>query len=502
MDTIVETKYGKVEGFIENGINKWYGIPYAKPPVGELRFRRSVPCEPWEGVKSCKSFGSKAIQFTKKTNVVVSYFTDTSRVKCESEDCLFLNIWRKHNSSKKLPVYVWIHGGYLHYGDASQSIFDGTNFANEDIVYVNINYRLGPMGCYDFSLYNPDRFDSNCSLSDQITALTWVHENIEAFGGDPTNVTIAGESSGGASVGALLASPATKGLIQKVICQSGLPDGYHTKNTMKKAMDLFLKYLDLTPEEVDKVATIDVDRLKKVTDLMFKTLSRVHPGCYMPGILYGDDLFPEDCYACVKNGYTEGVKLIIGTCKDEGSFFHMVHSYPDTWPRVKEYCEICHFSKNFEEVEKVYENVKSVKQKVIDVNTDLLFLIGSIKLADAQSVVDDVYMYQFNYAPRLLKMIGLNATHGIDVSICSKNTSKDLLWYMSPSKIKEQLEKEMFGSWVNFAKTGDPNGEHLNVKWEKYDDENRKTLYFDEKTKIVENPAKERFELWKEIQYS
>ncbi|OUM62250.1 hypothetical protein PIROE2DRAFT_11506 [Piromyces sp. E2] len=491
MVVIVETKYGKVEGFTEKGINKWFGIPYAEPPVGELRFRRSVPHAAWEGVKPCKKFGSKPIQFMKMVNLPC---------KTESEDCLFLNIWRKNSQDKKLPVYVWIHGGYLHYGDGSDPLFDGSHFAEEDIVYVNINYRLGPMGCYNFSLYNPDRYDSNCTLSDQILALTWVKENIEAFGGDPTNITVAGESSGGCSVCALLTSPKTKGLFQKIICQSGLPDGYPTKKTMKMAMDLYLQYLNITPENIDKIATIDVNRLKKATNRLHKTLSKVHPGCYMPGIMY-DDLLPEDCYDCIRKGYTEGVKLIVGTTLDEGSFFYLLHTYPDTWDKVKEYCDVCNFQKDFSEVEKVYANLKTEKQKVIDVNTDLLFLIGSLKLADCHSKVDDVWMYKFNYPPRLLRMVGLNATHGIDVSVCNKNANKDYLWFMTPSTIKNQLMKEMFGAWVSFAKTGNPNGDHLPVKWEKYDSHQRKTYFFNEKSELVENPAKEKFELWKELKY-
>jgi len=490
MDLIVETKNGKIEGFTEKGINKWYGIPYAKPPINELRFRRAVPCESWEGVKSCKQFQNKNFQFMKGFSI-----SHTP----ESEDCLYMNIWRKNTEEKKLPVFVWIHGGYLHYGEGSNPLFDGCNYAEENVIYINFNYRLGPLGCYNFSYYNKDRFDSNCCLSDQIMALTWIKENIEAFGGDPSNITICGESSGGASVCALLCSPATKGLFNKAICQSGLPDGFHTERSLKFAMDLFLKYLDITPEQIDEVATMDVKRLKKATKLLFKNLSKVHPGCYMPGILH-DDLFPEDCFESIKHGNSENVKLIIGTCLDEGSFFYLTRSYPQNWKKVKEYCDLCKFDKDFSEVDKVYSKIKTEKQKVIDVNTDLLFLVGSIKLADYQSKNNDVWMYQFNYAPRLLKLIGLNATHGIDISICNKNVEKDYLWYMTPSKQKNHLMNEMFGSWVNFAKNGDPNGDHLKIKWEKFDTVHRKTYFFDEQSSLVENPAKERYELWKNLE--
>ncbi|OUM62249.1 hypothetical protein PIROE2DRAFT_11505 [Piromyces sp. E2] len=492
MDLIVETKYGKIEGFTEKNINKWYGIPYAKPPVGELRFRRSVPCDAWEGVKPCKTFGNKSVQF-------MTFLYNKSSTS-ESEDCLTLNIWRKNSKDKQLPVYVWIHGGYLHCGSGCIPSLDGTHFAEEDVIYVSINYRLGPLGCYDFSLYNPDRFDSNCALSDQILALTWIKENIEAFGGDPNNITIAGQSTGASSVCALLASPKTKGLFQKVISQSSFTDGYNTRKDMKMLMDLYLKLLDITPENVDTVATLDINRLKKATNQLFKEHERVYPGSLMPGIMY-DDLFPENCSECIKKEYSKGIKLMIGTCEKEGSLFYLIGNYPNSWDKVKQYCDICHFHKDFSEVEKVYEYVKSEKQKIIDVNTDVLFTVSSIKVADSQSAVDDVWMYQLNYAPRILRWTGLNATHGAEIALTNKNTDKDLLYFMTSSGPKNKLTQEMFGSWVSFAKTGNPNGKHLSITWEKYDATHRKTIFFDEITEMVENPAKEKYELWKDIKY-
>jgi len=408
----------------------------------------------------------------------------------ESEDCLFLNIWRKNSVNKKLPVYVWIHGGYLHCGSNSVPVFDGTHFAEEDIIYVSINYRLGPLGCYDFSLFNPDRFDSNCTLSDQILALTWIKENIEAFGGDPNNITIAGQSSGASSVCALLASPKTKGLFQKVISQSAFTDGYSTRKDMKMLMDLYLKLLEVTPETIDTITTFDISRFKKATDQLFKEHQKIYPGSLMPGIMYDDDLFPKDCYDCIKNGYSTGIKLIIGTCDNEGSLFYFIGNFPNTWNGVKQYCDICQFSKDFSEVEKVYENIKTEKQKVIASNTDVLFKVSSTKVANYQSEVDDVWMYQLNYAPRLLRWIGLDVTHGAEIALTNKNTDKDYSWFMTPSGPKNQLTKEMFGSWVSFVKTGDPNGDHLSLTWEKYDITHRKVLYFDETSHIVDDPIK------------
>jgi para-nitrobenzyl esterase len=215
MNTTVEIKYGTVEGFKENGLAKWFRVPFAEPPVGELRFRRAVECEKWNGIRSCKQHGNKPIQFASLSQ---------TKAISESEDCLYLSIWRSDNEKKKLPVFVWIYGGAFIAGECSEPGYDGSTFAKEDILYVAINYRLGVLGFYDFTGYDKENFDSNCGLSDQIMALKWIKENIEAFGGDSENITIAGESAGGTSVCNLLAAPTAKGLFHKAISQSGLPD--------------------------------------------------------------------------------------------------------------------------------------------------------------------------------------------------------------------------------------------------------------------------------------
>ena len=204
-DTLAATQYGEVQGFAAAGVKTWLGIPYAAPPVGELRFRRNQPPIPWQGVKKCVAFGNKPIQYMNMFGL------ERSRVPA-SEDCLYLNVWAPLNAAKdaRLPVFVWIYGGAYHMGEGSDPMYDGASFARDGVVFVNFNYRVGPLGFYDFSMYDK-RFESNCGVSDQIAALRWVRDNIAAFGGDPNNVTIAGESAGGTGVYNMLASPAAKG---------------------------------------------------------------------------------------------------------------------------------------------------------------------------------------------------------------------------------------------------------------------------------------------------
>jgi len=318
-ELVINTKYGKVEGFVKDDISRWYGVPYAKPPIDDLRFRRAVACDPWDDVKKCTQFGGRPYQFR---------FNNVFDGKNDTEDCLYLNIWRKNSDEKNLPVYVWIHGGYLHSSAAHDYLFDDDTFAKEGLLYISIGYRLGPLGCYDFSIYDKEAFDSNCCLSDQIIALKWIKENIEAFGGDPNNITINGESAGGASVLALLTCPSAKGLFQKAICQSGYPDGQHSEKSNKLLMDMFLEYLQLKPEEAKQIRTMDIKTLQSATNYVFDNLSK-YPGIYWPSFVY-DDLLPEDCYTALRNGSADGVKLIIGTNKNESTVFKLSHECPIT----------------------------------------------------------------------------------------------------------------------------------------------------------------------------
>lgn len=185
MSRIVNTKYGKIKGYEKNSIIEYLGIPFAKPPIGDLSFKRAKEIELWDNIFDASKYGQKSIQL--ENGKIIG-----------SEDCLTLNI-QLPLKGENFPVLVWIHGGGYNTGSTSDSLTDGITFVKEGICYVSIQYRLNVLGFYDFSTYKYcDNFDSNCGLSDQILALKWVHENISSFGGDPNNIIIMGESAGAA----------------------------------------------------------------------------------------------------------------------------------------------------------------------------------------------------------------------------------------------------------------------------------------------------------------
>jgi len=492
-ELVINTKYGQIEGFVEHGISKWHGIPYAKPPVGDLRFRRAVPCDPWKEVKKCTKFGNRPIQF--KLKALLSK-------KGDSEDCLYLNIWKKNNDAKNLPVYVWIHGGYLFCFAAHDSLYDDETFAQEDVIFVSVGYRLGPLGCFDFSIYNKEAFDSNCCLSDQILALQWIHDNIAAFGGDPNNITINGESAGGASVLALMCCPSAKGLFQKVICQSGYPDGHHSARSNKLLMDMFLEKLNVKPEEAEKIRDMDIKTLQSATDYVLDHLPR-YPGIFWPSFVY-DDLLPEDCYTSLRNGCADGIKLIIGTTKNESTFFNTMHECPKNKEEVKKMLENNGMIDKFEAIEDFYYQKKKGGDSTPTLNfaRDYMFVLGSTEVADILSQRhQEVWMYRFDFMPILPRLMGMKATHGIDVHCVFNNPDilTGLLWLFTRPSSQTILYQTMHNSWLNFIKTGNPNGEHLTIEWEKYDASKRKTLLIDRNSTLVENPEKETIEFWTNV---
>ena len=214
---VVSVETGKLQGASEGGITVFRGIPYAAPPVGDLRWEPPQPAASWSGVRPATDFGHDCMQMPTRSAAA-------PRRTVASEDCLYVNVWVPDSRSGKLPVMVWIHGGGFVQGGTSPDIYDGAAFARHGIVFVSINYRLGRFGFFAFPELTRESKTGqvgNYGYYDQLAALKWVQRNIAAFGGDPHQVTIAGESAGGGSVHALMTSPLTTGLFRGSIVQSG-----------------------------------------------------------------------------------------------------------------------------------------------------------------------------------------------------------------------------------------------------------------------------------------
>jgi len=491
MNLTVNTQYGQVKGFEDDGLNKWFGIPFAAPPVGELRFKRTQPCTPWEGVKETTKFSPAPYQF-------MASMAKNAPEPEQSEDCLYLNIWAPKNA-EKCPVFVWIYGGANASGMANDPAYDGTSFAKNGVVYVTFNYRVGPLGFYNFSIYD-ERFDSNCGVADQIAALRWVKENIANFGGDPENITIAGESAGGTAVYDMLAAPSAKGLFKRAIAQSGLASSAcEHPRTAKLNVDLYLDKLGVPSGDLSKLLEMKPEEMKPAALWLMAENNRHYPGIFVPGPVK-DDLIPEYPWEAMAKGSAEGVDVIFGSNHDEGTLFIMMKMFPISWEEIETMLKNNGYEHKLPEFKRLYA-AKKEKTSAELVARDRAFWADYVRCADAQSKHAKVYAYRFDFATTMLKLMGLGAMHSAEISHVL-NTNGAMTQMFSKLTSKKRIAKFRqitHNAWISFCKTGDPNGAHLPFPWETYDEATRTTYIFNDKCSVEHNPNGEFYELWKDM---
>ncbi|MFW9880337.1 MAG: carboxylesterase/lipase family protein, partial [Candidatus Thorarchaeota archaeon] len=494
---IIETVAGKIQGYIENRISVFKGIPYAEPPIGELRLNDPLLKESWNGVLEVLEYGPEAPQH-------ISPITPRPYPELDEEKCLTLNIWTPRIDNDRLPVMVWIHGGGFSQGSGSR--VDVLNLAKRgNVVLTTINYRLGAFA----NLILPN-VPGNIDMLDQITALKWIKNNIEYFGGDPKNVTIFGESAGGQSVCILMSMPKAKGLFHKVIAQSGraMPQGYKFSDR-QKATNWLLKELNLQPDDLDDIRNLPIENIIKASvKVQQKATAR---GIYLAFGPYIDGKnLPKHPLKAIDEGFAKEIDLVIGTNLEEWKFWHLFN------PNFKELeaAKLTHLLKSAlqnirEEENKVdlvietyknsrkENNLPAKPQDIIDAFiTDSIFHIPAIKFAEAQCKHHkNTYMYLFSWQSRFRGGI-YGAMHGLDIAFVFKRLLDEDRGF-SPKRTKETelLSAKMMDAWTSFARTGNPNHK-LIPKWPQYNVEERATIVFDNDIRIWEDPLKKEREMW------
>lgn len=493
MNTIVETASGKIKGYERNGMVEYLGIPFAKPPVGELRFKRAQPIGHWEGVLEAKAYGDVSVQLEQGELI-------------GSEDCLTLNIQRPLEG-EGLPVMVWIHGGGFNTGSASVPLYNGYAFVKQDILFVSIQYRLNVLGFYDFTTYKSgELFDSNCGISDQVVAMQWIHENIAAFGGDPKRVTIAGESAGGTAVSTLMAVPAVKGMFQQAIVQSAIPEGIFTHTMARDNMDLFMEGMGWTEADLSKLLTMDAFDMQKGNTYVAEHFQSRNPGIYLPSPVL-DDLIPERPMEAIKKGSAKGVKVIVGTNLHEGSMFvrqeHTV--FPNAWSTIEEMFEKNGNGNRFPEMKKYYESTtydafNGIPGAFIQFATDYAFQVPAYILAEAQRQYEDVWMYRYEFNKASVKDKKLGAAHAFELPsvFCNKDFEFSKWVFQDvPEETVDALIKSIHMPWVNFIKTGQPEGD----TWPKYQGEASPIRIFDETPRTELTDSKVLLSVWNGLDF-
>ncbi len=493
MSMIAATKYGPVEGYEENGIRRWFGIPFAAPPVGEKRFRRAQEPEPWTAPLSCKAMRNSPFQFA------AGPMGDLVQLSAPaSEDCLFLNFWAPKNAAGA-PVFVYIYGGANHMGESAAPAHDLSAFARDGIVGVSFNYRLGALGFYDFSALG-EGFDSNCAVSDMIAALKWVHENIAAFGGDPGNVTICGESAGGTGVYCLLAAPSAQGFFRKAIPMSGLSGNVTPRYVHELNNALFFEELGLTPEQAAAaLKTMPVEDLIRGGGAVMAKHNDAHQGIFLTGPVI-DDLVPDYPWRMLAKGNAKDVALLVGTCRDEGGLFCMLGNVPKSWADIATCLRLGGGAAYYDDFRRVYGGMPEPAAAVAWV-TDRMFWVDATRCALAQIRFNRVYAYRFDFVPAMCAKMGIGATHSMDIApgLDTYDPSPMSFYNGTPMDVQQDLHAKLHGAFTAFARTGDPNNNAVGVRWEPFTEETRAAMSIDTACTLLRDPNRARFDVWGDL---
>lgn len=491
-ENIVATKQGKVRGGIERGVSVWRGIQYAQAE------RFCAPKTPlaWEGVKDATKFGYVTPQ-------VKSGLNGDGQ---QGEDCLNLNIWSPAADGKKRPVMFWIHGGGFIVGTGSADLYNGTNLSkNGDVVVVTINYRLGPLGFLYFKNTGTanNGFENNLGIRDQIAALQWVKENIAAFGGDPDNVTIFGESAGGTSVETLLSAKVATGLFKGAIAESGPPSILWSAEISHGITNKYCSLLHLNPDSIAQLKNIPIDTLIAVEELLLRyMIDSTNQKVFSPTI--DGQLLTNDIFKCMKPDLANRVPVMIGTNHDEATMFasKKLKMMPDNSEGLDKYFSEATSKENHKKVVTAYSNYPK-KSGVMDILTDAIFRIPAIRIAECRSTYAPVYMYRFEWSSFLLNISGRKSFHGLEIPFVFQSTegkTGKLLKAIATKKLIARLSGEMQTAWINFARYGNPNG-NGEVTWKPYSVEDRSTMIFSRKSKLLQDPDSKQREAWDGVVY-
>jgi len=467
----VKVEGGLVEGTVENGILIYRGIPFAAPPVGDLRWRPPQPVKSWEGVLKADKFCPACYQL----NIPALGYVSSGI----SEDCLYLNIWVPANpSERKLPVMIWIYGGGFFIGSTSQPLTTGEHLASKGIIVVSMGYRLGALGFLahpELTAESENNVSGNYGLLDQIAALKWIQQNIEAFGGDPGNVTIFGVSAGGQSVSMLAASPLTKGLFHRAICMSG---GSFGPARIKKEPDCMqlLKGAEIAGLEfAQRMGANTLDELRKMDPQKFLSDPTGIIGGFWP--IIDGYVITGDQYKLYEAGNYNDVPVMVGNTSDEGTLFIMT-SKPDEYANTTR----DRFGPVADKILNLYPDSTDIitRKSMADLFRDsylgwYTYTWATLQTKTGKSPVFVYYFDQSQPASALTVMLKSNgAYHGSDCAYVFGHLDQDpKINYTDEDR---RLSDIMVNYWTNFAKYGDPNGDGLPV-WPAYIDETPTVIY-------------------------
>jgi para-nitrobenzyl esterase len=488
---VVETRDGKVEGERGDDLFLFRGVPFARPPVGDLRFAPPRPPAPWAGALRATRFGAAAPQ---EQSTVGFGIEETS------EDCLTLNVWTPGLDDARRPVMVWIHGGAFVFGGASQPIYDGARLARRgDVVVVTVQYRLGALGfLYLRDILGGD-FDcgANLGLLDQLLALTWVRDNIEAFGGDPANVTIFGESAGGMSVGSLLGMPAAHGLFHRAIAQSGSGRDVLSTDGATEIARTLLSHLGLDPGDARKLLEVPVDALLQAQQRCWIDVMRTRRQLPFRTVVDGE-VFPAPPTENIASGLSADVPLLVGTTLDEWRFFGFMDPESHSLDEARVIARLDRVTGGSgRPLFDVYARARpgaSPSDVWFAIESDRIFRVPSVLLAETQSGHQaKTFSYLFTW-PSPIE--GLGACHAIDIPFVFDSLDKPgMPAFAGDTPEARGLGAKVQDAWIAFARTRDPG--HVGLpEWPAYGSERRATMLLGAVCRVEEDPLGAERRAW------
>jgi para-nitrobenzyl esterase len=459
----VKVEQGLLQGINENGLTIYKGIPFAAPPVGDLRWRAPHPAPPWKGVKHADQFAPGPIQ-------------GGNPPSGKSEDCLYLNVWTPAISAgEKIPVLVWIYGGGFSVGSTSEPVYGGEALAKKGVILVSIAYRVGPLAFLahpELSAESRDHVSGNYGLLDMIAGLQWIQKNIQAFGGDPNKVTIFGESAGGIAVSMLCASPLAKGLFHGAISQSGGSFGPSRHVTYPGENLKTLENAETAGEEYAKKAGA-----KSIAELRRIVADSLPSGRGLGSAwpIIDGHVIPADQYKLYEAGKYNDIPVLVGYNSDEGLSFTRTKDPKEFSSAVK-----LRYGKFADDLLKAYPvGDTTVPKTARDLARDAAFGWHTWSWARLQAKTgkSKVYLYYFDQHPDYPKgspQYGQGSPHGQEVAYVFQHldTSNPEI-----SSTDERISEAMATYWTNFAKYGDPNGKGV-TKWPTFSDARPEVMYF------------------------
>lgn len=471
--SVVHLDAGDVRGLLlgeARDLATFKGIPYAAPPLGDLRWKPPQPLAPWQGVRDCFEFGPACPQVTLPLTAAMP---EMAIGAATSEDCLYLNVWTPaDHQGKKLPVLYWIHGGGFVMGAASQPLYDGEALARLGCVVVSINYRLGLLGFLAhpaLSAESPDHVSGNYGLLDQIEGLRWVRRNIAAFGGDPDRVAIFGESAGGISVLALMVAPQARGLFHAAIAQSAaamdFPHLRKPSSADRKSSEQFGQHfiancgLGETPD-VGQMRGLDYRQLLKASSADVGAGPgaplQIKPMALVIGPTVDGQVIPDEPGRIFAEGRENPVPMIIGSTRDEMSLFLVAARFP---PDEASYRKMLHigFAGFADKICDAYpgDNPVQIRASAIQLSTDLAFTSTARFFARAHAHAGQkTWRYLFSRSTRKGFLQLLGAHHGADVAFVFQRP-------FGTDPQEQSMSRSMGQYWLNLAAAGDPKARPL-----------------------------------------